>query len=123
MTIPNSFSTEDLENAMKSAMKDSPSDSSIKMSDEAYQKKIIELAQRFLNQAFEELPDALFHKAIAVMILQNLCAWHEKKAEAALQEGEPQLAGLWARDGGQLTAALSVLANCSVSSQDFIAGE
>lgn len=123
MTIPNSFSTEDLENALKQAPKEESNGATQELSEEAYKNKVIELSERFISRAFEELPDPVYHKAIAVMILQNLISYHEKKAAAALEQGEPQVAGLWARDGGQLTASLAILVNCGVSAQDFIAGE
>ncbi len=120
MNIPNSFSTEDLQKALESAPKENESKSP-DFDEEAYTKQIIEIDEKHLGRAFEELADPVLHKAMAVIILQNLCSYHERRSISALEEQEPQLAGIWARDCGQLMAALKIIQETSVSPTDFMA--
>ena len=119
MNIPNSFSTEDLTNALKKA----PKEADVRQSSEEYKSKVIELAEKHLAAAFDELQDPVLHKAMAVIILQNLITYHEKRSVGALGEDAPQVAGLWARDSGRLLAALQVLQTTSVSNEDFMAAD
>lgn len=122
MTIPNSFSSKDLQQALETAPKENDQDRST-FNDEAYSEKILEIAERHLAAAFKELPDPVLHKAMSVIILQNLCSYHERRASKALEEGEKDLAGIWARDCGQLMAALRIIATTSVSDKDFMAAD
>ena len=123
MNIPNSFSVEDLLDAMKKAPQEETIQAEKTETDEEYQKRIVKIANRILSDAFTELPDPVMHKTIAVMVIQNLCSYHEKRAVNALENENPQVAGLWARDCGQLMAALQVLQTTSVGEQDFMAKE
>ena len=119
MTIPNSFSTEDLQNAMKKATKEKDT----KLSAKEYQEKIVEIAERHVTSAFNELADPVLHKAMAVLILQQLCTYHEQRAVHALEKEQPQVAGLWARDLGQLMASLKIIQNTSVDQKDFMSAD
>ena len=124
MTIPNSFSLNDLEKAYNSAPKEEEQAASKASYDvEAYQAQILEVAQRHCANAFDELQDPVLHKAMACIILRNLVSYHERKATSAVEQSEAQVAGLWMRDAGQLLAALKTLSDVSVSDQDFFAGE
>ncbi len=116
MTIPNSFSTEDLQNAMKKATKEKDT----QLSAEEYQEKIVEIAERHVSAAFDELCDPVLHKAMAVLIIQQLCTYHEQRSVHAFEKEQPQVAALWARDLGQLMAALRIVQNTSVDQKDFM---
>ena len=120
--IPDSFNFDQLNNALKSAPKETDvSASKHPQSAAEYEEMIIELAAKHCNNAFQELQDPVLHKAMAVCILHNLMAYHQRKAEAYAAEGQLESAFMWVSDFGQLKVLMDTLRSTSISPSDFFA--
>ena len=120
-SVPDSFNLSQLQAAFEDAPKEADiSAKKTPQSAEEYEEMIITIAQKHCNNAFEELQDPVLHKAMAVCILHNLMAYHQRKAEALAAEGELQSAFMWVKDFGQLQVLIDTLKATSISHSDFL---
>ncbi len=121
-SIPDSFNLDQLQNALQDAPKEADIQASkTPQSAKEYEEMILTLASKHCTNAFEELKDPLLHKAMAICILHNLMAYHQRKAESLAAEGELDSAFMWVKDYGQLQVLKETLQNLSISHTDFFA--
>lgn len=120
--VPDSFNLSQLQAAFEDAPKEAEIKSSkTPQSSKEYEEMIIDMASKHCTNAFEELQDPVLHKAMAMCILHNLMAYHQRKAEALAAEGDLNTAFMWVKDFGQLQVLMDTLRETSISHSDFFA--
>lgn len=123
-SIPNGFSTEDLESMLNNARHEDdcrceecgPSGEGPHGDQGLTDEEVIEAASNFLDESLAKCNDPLFHKVIAMTIINRLCTWHRDIAD---KQDDSRSQGAWMRDAGKLQAVLDILCNVSVGPNDF----
>ena len=123
-SIPNGFSTEDLESMLNNARHEDdcrcdqcePSGEGPHGDAGLTDDELIEAASKFLDDSLEICNDPLFHKVIAMTIITRLCAWHKGIAE---NQDDPGSQGAWMRDAGKLQAVMDIMCSIAVGPHDF----
>lgn len=123
-SIPNGFSTEDLESMLNNARHEddcrcddcAPSGEGPHGDQGLTDDEVIEAASKLIDDSLEVCNDPLFHKVVAMTIVTRLMCWHKEIAEK--QESE-QSSGAWMRDAGKLQAVMDIMCSVSVGPNDF----
>ena len=121
-SIPNSFSRDDLEKMLETAMPDFKPEA--KQQGEATKDELLDLADRLLSEAVEEINDPMIHKAMMVCILNNFIRWHNHMAEKAIEtEQDTGTIACWYRDAGKFQAISNILYTINCGENDFFVNE
>ena len=123
-SIPNGFSTEDLESMLNNARHEDdcrcdqcePSGEGPHGDAGLTDDELIEAASKFLDDSLEICNDPLFHKVIAMTIVTRLCSWHKQIAE---NKDDSCSQGAWMRDAGKLQAVMDIMSSIAVGPFDF----
>ena len=115
-SIPNGFSTEDLERMLADAQ---PEPEVTTDPDNQSQERIIDIATEAIELACEQSEGPVVHKAILHMIVDKMLTWHTDTAKEMLEAGQVESAIGWARDAGKFQAIWNILATISVDPEDF----
>jgi len=86
-----------------------------------YADQIMQVADKYLDAATDEVKDPMVHKAMLVLICNNFLRFHNKLAEVCLEDGNPDQAMAWSRDAGKFQAMLNILDTIVCSDNDFLA--
>ena len=113
-SIPNSFSSEDLE----ALLKDAPAEQEVDNSRNYDKDYIIDLASEICDEMMERSHGPLIHKVVALTILARLQSWHTDIGEARIKDDETSGIG-WMLDAGKLQAAGQLLESVSLGDDDF----
>ena len=120
-SIPNSFSSDDLKNLLKTA----PSD--VECSDPA--KDIEDILQSYCDDLqFQmdkfsremDIPPQFVGKALAIYTCIRLIAWHSTISSKHMEENELAEALQWARDAGKIQSIVCILRSIEVCPEDFL---
>ena len=113
-SIPNSFSSEDLE----ALLKDAPAEKEVDNTQNFSKDYIIQLASDICDEMVQKSHGPLIHKVVALTILARLQSWHTDIGEGRIQDGEGSGIG-WMLDAGKLQAAGQLLESVSLGEDDF----
>ena len=120
-SIPDGISFEDLEGLASQAAAreeiDNVSDDSDKLSCGYTREEILNVAEKHCTAALEDINDPLVHKAMCVLMLNNMLEWHSK---AGMNQDSPVAQMCWHRDAGKFQAILNILDTISVGEEDFL---
>ena len=116
-SIPESFSMDDLEKALETAV---PDIVDIHNEDKELSPEFIEsVALEALDAATEKCPDPLVHKVMAMMVISRMVDWHKGVAMRQLEEGNRESMGAWMRDAGKFQAVMDILCSIAIGPDDF----
>lgn len=126
-SIPNSFSSDDLQALMEQAAE---RDAELTQSDDSDKhtygsqnltgEQMTSAALKLIEESFDICNDPVFHKAIVVELINNMVLWHTRTGESAYEHGEGTVGTSWLRDAGQFQAILALLDNITVGPGDFL---
>lgn len=121
--IPDSFNPEELQALLEDAPKDitdQPIDP-----DKITAEQLYEIIHPLLDEALEQCPGPIVHKAMVMKILANLYDYHMGTAERILQDksGTPwemrfSAASGWTRDAGHIQCMLKIMSDIQCSDND-----
>lgn len=120
-SIPNSFSSDDLQAMLDSAPKEeemhapAETESGLTSDEEA----LDELADEILNSVPEEYQGPLIHKVMTMKVIARMIEWHTHMGERLMEEGETETGTAWLRDAGKFQAAFGILQTITVGKDDF----
>ena len=119
-SIPNGFSSEDLQEMLANAQPDAES------LPEQFRDRVEALAIKGLDNITESCEEygmeadcALVHKVAACMILSKLIEWHTHVGNSHFEKEETTSGVCWLRDAGKVQAALSILMEVALGDDDF----
>ena len=121
-SVPNGFSFEELQAMLANAPSEEPTlpedgaDGTYGSQGRSAE-EIIEHSHEMLSKVSEFCDHPIAHKAMAMMVLNNLIDWQT----AIGQERDGDDATSWLRDAGKAQAAAQILKSIHVSDEDFIA--
>ena len=116
-SIPESFSMDDLEKALETAV---PDIVDIHNEDKELSPEFIEsVALEALDAATEKCPDPLVHKVMAMMVISRMVDWHKGVAMRQLEEGNRESMAAWMRDAGKFQAVMDILCSIAIGPDDF----
>ena len=129
-SIPNSFSSDELQAMMEQAAERDAeraqadnSDMHTYGSQELTGVEMQKAALNLIEESFDICNDPVFHKAIVVELINNMILWHTRTGEKAYEHGETAVGTSWLRDAGQFQAILALLDNISVGPGDFLCSQ
>nr|BDD47428.1 hypothetical protein 6 [Pelagibacteraceae bacterium] len=118
-SIPNGFSMDQLQNMLENAQSEPTPEP--KGMGEATQDQIMELADRVLTDALQEINDPLVHKAIMCAIINNFIRWHNSMADHAIESNqERETVACWSRDAGKFQAISNILFTINCGEGDWM---
>jgi len=115
--IPDSISSDDLEELMASAV----ADNSTKPSVELTHDELEELAHKTIEQVADDLNGAqacLVHKMMLHIMAMRMVEFHSRVSHQLFEDGRPAEALAWGRDGGKFQAVLNIMDTVSCSDDD-----
>ena len=119
-SVPDSFSMDDLEKALETAV---PDIVDIHNEDNADKELTPEFIEKIANEALEfatdKCPDPLVHKVMAMMIISRMVDWHRNVAKRQLEDGNKPSMGAWMRDAGKFQSIMDILCNIAIGPDDF----
>ena len=119
--IPNGVSFAQLQAHMVKALPENPKKSTDLFGGKT-QEELEELAQKVLDEAYAACKEPMFHKVIAIKMMDLFIEWHQYLATAAAEESNQEFANSCYRDIGVLETAVVMLRSVSFSRRDFTAG-
>ena len=130
-SIPNSFSSDELQAMMEQAAErdaeraqsDDSDSGHTYGSQELTGKQMTSAALKLIEESFDICNDPVFHKAIVVELINNMVHWHTRTGETCYEHGETVAGTHWLRDAGQFQAILALLDNISVGPGDFLCSQ
>ena len=129
-SIPNSFSSEDLQDLMEQAAKRETSSAKADDSNnhtygsqELTCDEMTSAALQVIADSFKVCDDPVFHKVIVCELISNFVNWHTKTGESAYETEQGNIGTYWLRDAGQFQAVLALLHNISVGSGDILCNQ
>ena len=81
--------------------------------------QVMDLANKKLDELYEECSSPLVHKVAAMQVIHNLMRWHMNMSDSQAEDGEFRSARAWAADAGRLKVALDALRSISLYPEDF----
>lgn len=119
-SIPNSFSADDLEQLLKTAVTEDEIHNKADDSSEDFSKeRMINLASQLCDEALEHSSGPMIHKAMMLTMLTRFIDWHTMMGERLIKEGNIDSAIGWIRDAGKLQAAMTQVVEVSLGPDDF----
>lgn len=122
-SIPNSFSQDDLEKMLESAIKEDETCSCGGDHSDNSRERLSKLAAKICDDANEHCDGPMLHKIIALTILSRLINWHTNIGVTRLTEDGCDSGVSWLRDAGKLQAAMSLLIEVDLGPEDFTCTE
>ena len=132
-TTPDSFSTEQLELALKTAVKeDEVTKPMWEIRREANPEaqfngmdipELKKYCESVIDGMFEEQPHVMAAKYLACRLLANIAGQQQDVAEMLAEDGDMKRAATWMRDAGRIWAIQESLRSVDISDADFIAVE
>ena len=113
-SIPNSFSSEDLEALLKNAPTENEVDNTHNFSEDY----MIQLASEICDEMMERSHGPLIHKIVALTILGRLESWHNNVGVERLKDDDTSGVG-WIMDAGKCQSARMLLETVDLGSDDF----
>ena len=77
------------------------------------------IASEMLDLASEKCKDPLVHKVMAMMVINNMIAWHKGVAIKQLEECNEASMGAWMRDAGKFQACMDIFTSIAIGPDDF----
>ena len=117
--VPDKISMNELGNYLKQAQ-------SIESESSTFEDDVLETAYKLvysdaMNVCIEKDQEPLLvHKAMAMIILQGMVAYHCKVADKLHADGEWDKTVGWSRDAGKFQAMLNIIRSVSVCPNDFM---
>jgi len=121
-SIPNSFSSDDLEQLLKNAITEEEVHQEDRR-DDLSRDYLVPLASRLCDEATQHSSGPMIHKVMMLTMLTRLIEWHTQMGDRLYQEGNAESAIGWIRDAGKLQAAMSNVLEVSLGPDDFTIGE
>ena len=123
-SIPNGFSSDDLEALLASAAKDieaaeEPTGEGPYGRQGLTRDELEALAGNIVDDSLEQCSDPMLHKLITLNIVMRFAEWHKTIAKQYLDKGELETAGAWMRDAGKFQAVMDILTSVSLGPDDF----
>jgi len=122
-SIPNGFSSDDLERMLANAAQDitdaEPTGEGIYGKQGLTQDQLVALAEEVVDQSLQECSDPILHKVIVLTIIARFAEWHKAIAEKHIGENQLESAGAWMRDAGKFQAMMDILTSVSFGPDDF----
>lgn len=122
-SIPNGFSSDDLERMLANAAQDitdaEPTGEGIYGKQGLTQDQLVALAEEVVDQSLQECSDPILHKVIVLTIIARFTEWHKAIAEKHIGENQLASAGAWMRDAGKFQAMMDILTSVSFGPDDF----
>ena len=120
-SIPNGFSSDELERMLASAMPDVSPEAAD--DDDALQATVIRIAEDIHDQMDNmskaaEVPPQLVGKLVMLITLNRMIQWHTHVGEMHIED-QPKSAASWLKDAGKFQAIVNILASIMVSDHDF----
>ena len=115
-SIPNSFSSEDLERLLENAPTEETMPTKVEDMDPD---EISDFAAKLVDDSLQYCNGPLLHKVMALTIISRLIEWHTNIGVAQFEHDSPESGVSWLRDAGKLQAALSQLREVGVGDSDF----
>jgi hypothetical protein len=123
-SIPDSFSTSDLEAMLESAPKedeikqqhsdDCPGCPECEITDQ----KIEKAAEAGLELMVEQCDDPVVHKLALIKVAHNMAAWHTRVGENANDRGDTDCGTAWLRDAGKWQAIMDIAMSIGLGPND-----
>ena len=120
-SIPNSFSSDDLQRLFENAQPESevqPTGEGPHGRQGLTDEQVVELAGERLD-CMEACSDPIVHKVMMHMICHNMIEWHTRMGARIAEEGMPEAATAWLRDAGKWQSIANILDTINVSDNDF----
>lgn len=115
-SIPNGFSTSELERLLKDAATETETE---KVTDsQSESQRLIKLAADLCDDMMDKGEGPLLHKIVALTIMSRLSSWHQKVGTDRLKGGE-EYGENWLMDAGKCEAASELLASIDLGPGDF----
>ena len=119
-SIPNSFSSEDLQAMLDSAPKEEDMHTPAEDTSDKDDADILdEIADDVLNSVPKEHEGPLVHKVMAMKVLARMIEWHTYMGEKLHEEGETEAGSAWLRDAGKFQACFAIMQGITVGRDDF----
>ena len=115
--IPESFNIDELSKMLENA----PQEDELHTCnhDKEYSEEdFMRVAEEAIKYASDRIPSPTVHKLMMMLIATKMVRWHNSMAEMQLEEGNPESAACWYRDGGKFQAMMDSLTNISVGPDD-----
>jgi len=120
-SIPNSFSSDDLKNLLKTAPSDVGSNDPAKDIEDILQSYCDDLQSQMDKFSREmDIPPQFVGKAVALHTCIRLMGWHSTISSKHMEEREFDDALQWARDAGKIQAIVCILRSIEVCPEDFL---
>ena len=125
-SIPNGFSSDDLEALLASARAakeieaaDEPTGEGPYGRQRLTRDQLESLAEELLDESLERCSDPMLHKLMTLTIVMRFAEWHKKIASAHFEKGDTNTGGAWMRDAGKFQAVMDILTSVSLGPDDF----
>lgn len=115
-SIPNSFSSEDLERLLENAPSEETMPTKVEDMDP---EQIQEFAAKLVDDSLQFCDGPLLHKVMALTIISRLIEWHTNIGVTQFEHNATGSGVSWLRDAGKLQAALGQLREVGVGESDF----
>ena len=124
-SIPNGFSSDDLEALMQQASKDitdiEPSGEGPYGDQGLTQSELEQLTENIIDESLERCNDPMLHKMIVIVLCYRFATWHRNIGNRYFSEGNTESGGAWMRDAGKFQAMLDILTSVAIGPDDFTA--
>ena len=124
-SIPNGFSSDDLEALMKRASKDitdvEPSGEGPYGDQGLTQSELEQLTEEIIDESLDRCNDPMLHKMIIIVLCYRFATWHRNIGNRHFSEGNTESGGAWMRDAGKFQAMLDILTSVAIGPDDFTA--
>lgn len=122
-SIPNGFSSDDLERLLDSARQDitdaKPSGEGPYGDAGLTQSELEALAEKFIDESLEDCNDPMYHKLIVITLIYRFATWHTKIGEQCFEKGQTASGACWLRDAGKFQSMLDSLMSIQIGEDDF----
>lgn len=117
-SIPDSFSTEDLQALLADAPSDEANVPSNEDGTKFSEEQIDYVVGYALDQITDAIPDPVAHKAALVRVAYNMIRWHTAVADQQFAAGNKASGTAWMRDAGKWQAILDIATSISLGDND-----
>ena len=122
-SIPNGFSSDDLERMLSSARQDitdaKPAGEGPYGDQGLTQSELEALAERVIDASLEECNDPMLHKVIVITLCYRFASWHTKIGQTCFEKGQTAAGACWLRDAGKFQSMLDTLMSIQIGEDDF----
>ena len=122
-SVPNGFSTEDLQAMLDSAPKEDDMHKPAEDENSSKEELIMDAADKALDSIDDELQGPVVHKVIAMKVITQMIMWHTSYGKHLMEDGQTDTGVAWLRDAGKFQAILSLLQDMTVGPDDFTCEE